>query len=29
MLFVIGGDAPGAEFSDKAYERINEVPAPA
>jgi hypothetical protein len=29
MLFVIGGDAPGAEFSDKAYERIDEVPAPA
>jgi len=28
MLFVIGGDAPGAEFSDKAYERINEVPPP-
>lgn len=29
MLFVIGGDAPGAEFSDKAYERIAEVPPPA
>ncbi len=28
MLFVIGGDSPGAEFSDKAYERIAEVPAP-
>ena len=29
MLFVIGGDAPAAAFSDKAYERIAEVPAPA
>jgi len=28
MLFVIGGDAPGAEFSELAYERIAEVPAP-
>lgn len=29
MLFVIGGDAPAAEFSDEAYKRIDEVPAPA
>ena len=29
MLFVIGGNAPAAEFSDAAYERIAEVPAPA
>lgn len=28
MLFVIGGNAPGAEFSDLAYQRIAEVPAP-
>ena len=28
MLFVIGGDAPGAEFSELAYERIAEAPAP-
>ena len=28
MLFVIGGDAPGAEFSERAMERIAEVPAP-
>lgn len=29
MMFVIGGDAPAAEFSEAAYERIDEVPAPA
>ena len=29
MLFVIGGNAPAAAFSEKAYERIAEVPAPA
>ena len=29
MLFVIGGNAPAAEFSAAAYERIAEVPPPA
>lgn len=29
MLFVIGGNAPAAEFSERAYKRIAEVPAPA
>ena len=28
MLFVIGGNAPAAEFSELAYKRIAEVPAP-
>ena len=28
MLFVVGGDAPGAEFSENAYKRISEMPPP-